>query len=157
MQEAEINKELALAYPDEFRVMELSELHHAFGVDYPKMWGIRNEERHVLISVIWKDTSEVLQRLVSTKSQVKEYEKRIHNLLRKNNYHCEGFFERELAGQKALGFRYSFLREFVEQIGEVIIFKRGKCRYSMYYFTRLETADDNRPAYEELLSSMQVL
>lgn len=149
-----INGELALTYPEGFRLMELDELKHAFALDYSDMWGIRDEENHMLISLIWKESNGLLRKLVSTKSLVKEYEKRIGRTFRHGNYRCEEFFETEIAGLAAQGVRFSYHHLGVDQLGELVMFRRGGCNYSLYYYTRPELAQANRPAYEGILASV---
>lgn len=149
-----INDELALTYPEGFRLMERGELEHAFALEYPDMWGIRDEERHMLISLIWKETNGVLRKLVSTKTLVKDYEKRIARTFRHGNYRREEFFETEVAGLAAQGARFSYHHLGVDQLGELVMFRREGCTYSLYYYTRPELARANRAAYESILASI---
>ena len=71
---ARIHHELEIAYPDGFHLMSAEELQQAYKSDYPNMWGIRDEDRHIIIAIFWKESNELLTKLVNAKSQAKRVE-----------------------------------------------------------------------------------
>ena len=156
MKKATINEELELAYPDSFRIMSPDELRQAYGVDYADMWGIRDEERHAIVTVIWRESSELLLKLFGAHSLVKQYEKKLRKTYRDNDYRCDGFFDGMLAGRKMDGLRFSYAHEGMRQIGEMLVFRRGACNYTLCYYTREDTAQVNEPMYAELLTSLSL-
>lgn len=154
MKKALVNEELSITYPNAFRDMELTELQLAFGVAYKNMWGIRDEKHHAIIAVIWKEANAFLQKLVSTTSLTKQYEKGMRKALGSYNYALDGFFTTEVANLPAEGFRYSYERDGVGQTGEAVVFRRGRCSYTLYYYTQTSKAGANRAMYEDLLASL---
>lgn len=155
MQQATIHDRLEISYPDSFRTMTADELRQAYGMDYADMWGIRDEENHIILAVIWKESSEMLQKLASSKSLAKRVDGKLRKALRKQGYRAGEHFERPIAGQSAPGFGYSYQAQGVAQACEAIVLREGNCTFTLYYYTRSELEQDNRPTYESMLSSLR--
>lgn len=154
MRDTVINEELKVEYPNRFLVMKPHEVKEVFGVDYSEIWGIRDEKAHAMVLIVWKNANENLQKLITVKSHAKSCEKSMRKALRKNSYYCDEFFEREVAGQPAQGFHYSYINDGKSQDGAVVVFKRGRSRYTLYYYTRTDMAESNQPMLEKLLDSL---
>ena len=154
MQNALLHGELGFTYPDSFSAMSPEQLKQAYGMDYADMWGMRDEENHVVFTVIWKDSHEFLHKLASSASLAKRAEKALSKSFRKQGYACSGFFTREVAGQEATGFGYSYEIQGITQSCETIVVQHGKCCYTLYYYTRSELAEANRAMYDALLASL---
>lgn len=157
MQQTTVNEELEICYPDSFAIMSEDELREAYGMDYADMWGIRDAENHALFTIIWKESFDLAPKLISTKSLIKRVESKLKKAFRKQGYACSGYFKRELAGQEAEGFGYSYQVQGITQTCEAIVVRRGKSCYTLYYYTRPECAQANRAAYDEMLSSIRLL
>ena len=50
-----INNEISIGIPDGFHVMSEEELTKVYVTKDPKRWGIWDNDRHVIISVLWQD------------------------------------------------------------------------------------------------------
>lgn len=149
-----INGELMVDCPAGFKRMSIDELQKAYSLDYPNLWGIRDEERHIILTVLWKESNRLLSMLVSNKDLAKRAERALGKTYRAAGYKCRGFFSTAVAGQAAEGFHYDFEVDGVAQQGEVIVFKRDACCYTLYYYTRPELALANRAIHDEILASM---
>ena len=88
------------------------------------------------------------------KTNAKRAEKALSKSFRKQGYACSGFFTREVAGQEATGFGYSYEIQGITQSCETIVVQHGKCCYTLYYYTRAELAEANRAMYDALLASL---
>ncbi|MBO7673716.1 MAG: hypothetical protein J6S63_01750 [Atopobiaceae bacterium] len=136
------------------------ELEERMGFSYDLMWGGHDESKHLLLCVMWKDSNKVLTKLVSAKSYVKQvnktFAKRHRDKVR--DYRCDGFFSRTVTGadKEAHGFRFYYVIDGVPQSGEVLAFMRGARCYTLCYYTRTETQDQNRPTYEAFVDSLEV-
>ena len=151
-----IHGELEIAYPEGFNLMTSDELRKAYNNPYPNIWGIRDEERHILITVFWKDSNELLSKLASAESLAKRAEKTISRGMRKLAYRFGGKFTTTIAGCEAHGFRYEFTGAGdVAQVAETIVFKHGKICYTLYYYTRPETAAANLPVHDAILAALR--
>ena len=146
---------LSLAYPDGFCELTPDELNQAYHSSYPNIWGIRDEERHAMLAIFWKDSNKLLGMLASTESLAKRAAKLMAKAMKNHGYQFGGFFSTQLAGCEAHGFRYAFTGAGdVAQEAETIVFKHENTCYTVYYYTRPETAADNRATYEDLLASL---
>ncbi|MDO4537633.1 MAG: hypothetical protein Q4B54_05675 [Coriobacteriales bacterium] len=154
MKKSLVNDELSITYPNAFRDMELTELQLLYKTTYKYMWGARDEKHHVMIAIIWKENNRFLQKLVSEKSLATTYEKNMRKAQAQSNYHLDGFFEREVAGQQAQGFGYSYETDGVGQQGEALVFRRDRVNYTLYYYTGAEQASSNRIMYQDVLESL---
>ncbi len=151
-----IHDELEIAYPDGFAQMTAEELQQSYNNPYPNIWGIRDKERHIILTVFWKDSNEMISKLASTESLAKRAEKALSKGMKKNAYRFGGSFTTTIAGCEAHGFHYGFIGAGdVAQEAETIVFKRGKTCYTLYYYTRPETAAANRPVHDAILAALR--
>ena len=154
METANINNKLGITYPQSFEPVPIDELKQRFGMGYDHMWGISDPEHHMFIAVIWKESNELLGKLVGTAPLAKRAEKAMSKAYRNNDYHCDGFFQRELGGHEAVGFAYGNAFDGVEQSCQTIVVKDGTCCYTLYYYTRTSVAEANAPTFEDILASV---
>lgn len=147
---------LAIELPDGFAVMAAEQLQALYGMDYSEMWGARDESRHAVITVIWKDSGGLLTKIIDEKSLAKRVEKTFSKQYRACGYRCDGFFATSVAGKDARGFRCAYELEGIPHECEVLVFKDDARCYTLYYHTRAETSQANRPTYEAALASLKV-
>ena len=152
------NEWLSAVLPDGFVSVPHAELEAFMRFRYDCMWGVRDDARHMLICITWKDSNKLLTRLVSEKSWAKQVDETFSKRYRADNYRCQGFFTRNVRGASggAWGFRFSYMTDGVAQDGEVLTFKRGIRCYTLCYYSQSDRAGENRPAYEAILTSLEV-
>ena len=163
------NEWLAVELPEGFEPVPHDELAALMSVSHDCMWGVRDTTRHMLINVTWKDSNKLITKAVSEKTFAKNVNQTFTRCYRKGDYrngdnrtgyyHCDGFFQRTVSGASAQahGFRFSYMVEGIDQEGEVLVFKRGIRCYTLCYYTRSATAQDNQPVYEGIVKSLEVL
>lgn len=154
MQETIINQELRLAYPEGFAPIDREELDRLYQDENHNRWGIRDRDRHVIVTVFWHRTNALLVSLADAKSIAKATEGKLRRGLKQHGYQFEGFFPTEVCGVATQGFRYSYRVEDVDQVGEIIILKRKAVCYTLYYYARKESALEGYPLFEEILRSL---
>ena len=156
MNRALIHDELSLSYPDGFHEMDRAEMKRLYQDDNPDRWGIWDQERHIIIAVLWHDTNAFLSALASAKDVAKTTEKRLKRGMKSHGYQFGGFYQTELCGQEAHGFRYSYHIGDVVQTAEALVLKRKTTCYTIYYYAREELAPVSRPVFESILQSMKL-
>ena len=62
MIKAIINNEVMLSYPDGFEEMDRAQLKDAFLDDNPNRWGIKDEKRHMMVTILWNRTNMLSRR-----------------------------------------------------------------------------------------------
>ncbi|MBQ3404308.1 MAG: hypothetical protein IJG63_02680 [Oscillospiraceae bacterium] len=158
MNKALINNELSLSYPDGFQLMDREELKNAYLDDNPDRWGIRDGERHGLISVWWHESGQMLSSFArhfgGVKSIAKSIEAKLRKGFRRNNYKFGGFFPTQLCGEEAHGLRYEYSVGDIAQYAETIVVQHKNRCYTVYYYARKDGDPSNHRLFEDILSSM---
>ena len=77
MNQALIHGQLSLSYPDGFREMGREEMKALYQDDNPDRWGIWDQDRHIIVAVLWHDSSPALAALAGAKDVAKTTEKRL--------------------------------------------------------------------------------
>lgn len=149
-----IDGKMSIQLPEGFEVMEKAEVQKAYALDYDSLWGARDKERHVLLTCIWKESHELLVKLVGADALAKRAEKALSKTYKASGYHFDGYFDTELAGKPAKGFSYGFMLEGIAQEAEVIVVTDGARSYTFYYYTRPELSAANQQLHDELLGSL---
>lgn len=154
MDTTHIDETLVIQLPAGFRVMEKAEVQKVFSLDYQDLWGAWDEERHILLAIVWKDAPKLLGKLVSTKDLVDRAQKSLNKSYGTSGYHLDGRFDTQIAGCEAKGISYGYLVKDISQDGEVIIFRHGRRTYTLYYYARTELAEQSQPIHDALLESL---
>ena len=81
-----INNELYLSYPDGFNELDAAELKATFLDDNPNRWGIKDENRHMLITVLWNKTNMLSAIMVGPQAVAYSAERKLNASLNKSNY-----------------------------------------------------------------------
>lgn len=154
MNNANINNELQLSYPDGFKEMGEEELKKYFSSDQNR-WGVYEADKHIILSVSWTKAG-FLSFMTDAESMMMSIEARMcRNLL---NYQRISSFKTKVAGKKAFGIRFEYRVNDarIVQVADLIAFKYKKKFYAFHYITRKATAAADRAAFEEVLKSVSV-
>ena len=151
-----INGELTITLPDSFKAIEADELERIYPITYPTMRGFRNEQDHIVLTVMWNESNKLAVKLTNAAALAKRAQKNLARANKDRDYHFEGFFDTKVTGIEARGVRYSYTVEGTPHIGEVIIFLRGICCYTLYYYTRAQLASQNESIRNQVLESISL-
>lgn len=154
MGKALIHDELQVTTPATFVQMSAEELTQAFIDDNPNRWGARDVRHHLMFVVMWQDSNALLVKLLSTNALIKRAEKLSAKAYRDHNYQLVGFFARTLGDIETEGFEFTYELQGVQQVGQDIIFKRGKTCYTLYWVERKGAAKSAERAREAILNSL---
>ncbi len=155
MENAKINNELTLQYPDGFHEMTEEDLKKYFVTDGNR-WGIHDPERHVVISVAWT-RSTFLSYLTDAKSVVGGSERCMKSNLK--SYQRIGKLSTEIASKKASGiaFQYHPTDANIIQYSEMLAFRQKNMFYVIVYLTHKDKNSDCHPLFDDLLKSIQIV
>ncbi|MBQ9006542.1 MAG: hypothetical protein IJ092_09235 [Atopobiaceae bacterium] len=151
-----IDGKMSIQLPEGLEVMDKAEVQQAYAFDYDNVWGARDENRHVMLTCIWKESHELLVKLAGAEALAKRAEKALSKTYKASGYHLDGYFDTELAGRPAKGFSYGFTVGDIAQQAEVVVVTDGACSYTFYYYTRPECAAANQPLHDELFGSLSL-
>lgn len=156
-----LNNELTLQYPDGFHVLDEDEMSRIFPVNTPNRWAIMDLDRHLIICVQWQKSSAILARFSSTKDHAKRVVAKARAAYREKECEIGDPYQTSVCGQEAWGVSFSYEVDGVKQLGKVILFKRLSKKthttYTVYYYTREESAEENEVILHDALSSVEVI
>ena len=155
METMQIHGGLTVGIPEGFHVMDDAELKLRFPDGIAERWAIRDEERHIVFTIIWHDApSGLLAKLVSTRSLAERVEKLTAKSLKHRGFRLAGRVDRELCGTEAKGFSCGYTVQDVPQSAEIMVLRNGLTCYTLYCIMQSDCLDQARPAYEEILASL---
>ena len=151
-----VNNELTLSCPEGFAEMTPNELERAFSYRDARIFGIRDTERHIVITITWHKVNVFLAALSDPASTLRSAEFRLRRALSRYGFKKTGSLTRTLAGQTAKGFGYSFQVSGLIREGEVWMIRKKNCYYTVYTYARKPVSQENRAVIEGILKSMEV-
>lgn len=154
MNNARINNELDLAYPDGFGEMRADELTRYFSSP-DNRWGVYNADKHIILSVSWAKAG-FRHLLTDADLYLSGMEARMRRSLL--NYQRISSFPIKIASKKAQGIRFEYRVNDarIVHVADLIVFKHKKKFYAIHFITRKATAADDRLALREVLRSITV-
>lgn len=160
MNDALLNDQLHVTYPESFRVMSSDEAAKVLLTNDANRWAIRDDDAHIIIAITWHESrAGLLQKLASTKDLAKRIQRKTRDAARKANGSKVGELKESRAcGEEAWGFECSYEAQEVRQISEARVFKlpKGKvsCCYTVYFYAREDSATEGRKVLEDVIASM---
>lgn len=149
-----INGELSISLPAGFDKMSSDDFRRSFGEVVDSPCGFWDKERHVIFVITWNRSNKFVRRLTTTKTIAKQAEKRLAKANKHQDFHSDGLFAVQVAGEKAHGVRYDYTAGTIPHNAETIVFFHDACCYTLYYYTREEGARENQAIHDTVLSSL---
>lgn len=152
-----LNDELEISFPESFREMSEEEL---AGLNYYKeapKWCVKDEENHIIMNINWKKAGLFSSAVLDSKDMVKSMDKKLDNLMSSFGYTSSGYTEKEIGGEKALTFSYTYTVADTDMTGECMSLKKGRTFYYIYLYYRTENAEKSRELTEGVLSSAKFI
>ena len=153
MSTVQLNKELNLTYPESFAEMAQEDFKkHKFFEEAPGFC-IRDEDRHIMISVSWRQANPFVAMLAGSADIAKNMEAKIRKPMAKFGYHLEGFMSREIGGKTADGYRYTYKVQDIGMIGESLSVKSGSNFYYIHSYLRQELKEESLPVLDGIFET----
>lgn len=152
-----INNELEISWPEGFHRMSERELRKAFKDNNPNRWGIMDEQRHMMITVLWNRTNMLSAMTVGPKTVAYSVEHKIKTSFDKSSYHFKSYFPKKVSGRNAYGFRYEYMMDNVVQLGEVLVTQNVNCYYTIYTYALKVNKQDARKVIDSIFKSLKYL
>ncbi len=113
-----------------------------------------NPDKHMIITVGWKEIGSLASKLLNSKEIAKNMEKSIRKAMMVNGYALGRFKDREIAGQKAVGFDYVYEAKGIVMVGESYAIKIDKEIYYFHMYSRQTRQTENMKVWENLLQQL---
>ncbi len=155
MEKATLNNELVLACPEGFRELTAEELgRYRYYKELPS-WCVRDEDRHIMLSVSWVRSFGPFAAITRSEDVAKNMEKKIRKLMAQSDYRLDAFIRRDLGGKNADGFRYEYSAQDTEMTGETFSVRNGRMFYYIYYYARTELQEESGRILDEIFRTAE--
>lgn len=148
-----INEALTFAYPDDFEEMSEAEIGSMPHYGEAPQFVIRNAERHIIVSVGFKEINGFSAMVLNTKDIAKKTKSEIGKVMKESSYELIADVSESIGGKTAEGFRYRYMVQDVDMSSESLIVKEGKDLYYIQCYYRTALSEDSLPVFEEMLKN----
>jgi hypothetical protein len=154
MQKTIVNGELRIAYPDTYTVLTPEELEQMYRDGNPDRWSVRNKDEHRTVTLMWKKYAWPAVLMPDSTAIARNNERLMREGLKEYGYALDGFFERELCGQKGCGYDYAYTNQGIAVKVKTVLFRHRSTVWSISFYWR---AADEEPSemIREMLASME--
>ena len=154
MSTTQLNNELNLTYPDGFKVMTPEDLKQYKFFEEAPGFCINDADRHIIISVSWRQSNPFVAMLVSSADIAKNMEAKIRKPMGQYGYTLEGFMSREVGGKTADGYRYAYEVKGIGMVGESLSLKSGGNFYYIHSYFRQELREPSLQVLDKVFTSV---
>ena len=154
MNTVELNNDLCFSYPEGFQQMSREDLgRHKFIEEAPGFC-VHDEERHIMISVSWRQANPFVAMLVGSAEVSRNMEAKVRKPMSKFGYKLEEFITREVGGKTADGYRYTYNVKGTGMIGESLSVKAGSNFYYIHSYFREELRKESLKVLDEIFGNV---
>lgn len=143
-----------LNYPDGFKVMTEKDLKQYNYFDEAPGFCIHDQDRHIMISISWRQANPFVAMLASSADIAKNMEAKIRKPMNKYGYKLEGFMTRTVSGKTADGYRYTYAVKGIGMIGESLSLKNGSNFYYIHSYIRQELREESLKVLGEIFGNV---
>lgn len=155
MKNESISNELSASYPDSFHVMSEEEIkQHCYYQQAPQ-WSIYDEQQHVLISVAYKKSNFLINKLTNTESLTKNMEGVLAKQLAGNDFQYDKFTNRDIDGITAYGVEYDYTVQELGMHACSYILNSKKNLYYIHAYVRQENKEESLKTVNEILDGFK--
>ena len=156
MERQTINETFTLQIPDGFEVLTEEDLRKMYrNVGDPFKWGMRDPEKHVIMTVLWKQYPALLSWTLDLKAVVKKNEQLTGKAHAAHSYRFLEFFSMQAGDEHAEGYRFSYDKEGVTQVCSNFLVRDGRTLYAFMCVGREENMDADRDSFRQIMETLQ--
>lgn len=156
MKELIINERFKLICPQGFREMTEAERDQLNMLGDGDTLCLISEEGHMVVSIGWKQVNAVAGLLLHLISPARSMEASVNQAMSAYGYRRDAALERQIGGQSAKGFRYSYTAQ-VPMVGESYVLRDGRSLTFFHAYTRDALREESLAAWQRLLDAVEPL
>ena len=153
MNELKINGRFQLVCPEGFRELTEAEREKLNTLGEGESLFLTNEEDHIAVSIGWKDVNAFAGFLLHLISPISSVEASVNRAMAPYGYRKETMLERQIGGQIAKGFRYTYTAGNTPMVGE----RQGRSLTFFHAYYRASERETSLPLWQSLLDAVQGL
>ena len=154
MNELKINERFQLVCPEGFRPLTEAEREKLNTLGEGESLFLTNEEGHI---AGWKDVNAFAGFLLHLISPVSSVEASVNRAMAPYGYRKETMLERQIGGQIAKGFRYTYTAGDTPMVGESYVIRQGRSLTFFHAYYRASERETSLPLWKGLLDAVQRL
>ena len=144
----------SMSYPDGFHVMEEEETRQLKFLGNGEGICLSDPDRHMMVSIGWKQIWGIVSLLLGTKDLAKDMEKRIRQPMKQYGYRKGESLKKKIGKKEAMGFSYEYSVQGTGMTGESYVVKDGKEIYYLHVYMRTGLKSGSYPVWEGMLESI---
>lgn len=157
MNELKINGRFRLVCPESFRDLTEAEREKLNTLGEGESLFLTNGEGHIAVSIGWKDVNAFAGLLLHLISPISSVEASVNRAMAPYGYRKETMLERQIGGQIAKGFRYTYTAGNTPMVGESYVIHQGRSLTFFHGYLRASMRESSLPRWEGLLDAVQGL
>ena len=151
-----IGTKFQLVCPEGFRPMTKDERANLRIAEDGDILCLTNEAEHMLVSIGWKEVNVGVSLLLRLIRPVKSVEASVTRSMGPYGFQRETSLAREIGGQNAEGFRYTYTAG-VPMVGETYVIRQARSLTFFHVYLRQELRDESLAKWNQLLDAVQTL
>ena len=149
-----LNKELYFTYPDGFHQMDAAECkQNNLNQDGPGI-SIIDPERHIIVSIGWRKTA-LGSMMMDADGVAKNMEASMSRMMKGAGYQKSELVQRDLGGQNAYGFDFSYEAQGETIYGSSYVVEKGKTFYYFNFYGSMNRKEENEQLWNGMLNSIK--
>ena len=146
---------LSVPCPDGFHVMTPEERRSLQYAASGEGECLRDEKRHIIVSIGWKPLGGLLNLLFSTRDAAKNMEQQIGRIMQPFGWQSTGKLQKQIGSKTAEGFGYTYKAKNTAMYAQSLAVKHSKTIYYLHVYVRAERKDESLAVWDALLSGMR--
>ena len=111
---------------------------------------LRNNDKHIVLSIACKKHNALLAALAGTKDAVKSMEKQVASAMAPYGYALDTFAAEDLGGKTAEAFQYHYTAQEIPMSGTSMILKEGGIHYYVHAYYRTQLQEESRAILQDI-------
>ena len=157
MNELKISERFRLICPESFRMLTEKEIAKLNTMGAGESLFLTDEADHIVASIGWKDVNAFASPLLHLVSPISSMEASVSRAMAPYGYRKETMLERQIGGQIAKGFRYTYTAGDTPMVGDSYVIRQGRSLTFFHAYYRASERETSLPLWQSLLDAVQGL
>ena len=155
MEKLTIGDRFSLVCPEGFRTLTEKERSKLNMLGGGESLCLTNEGNHIVASIAWKEVNAVAGLLLRLISPATSAEANVNRAMTPFGYRKETVLSRQIGGQSAEGFRYTYTAGGTPMVGETYVVRQGRSLVFFHGYIRGDRRDEYLAQWNGLLDAVE--
>ena len=155
MSTLKINDKFRLVCPEGFRPMTKQERAQLRIAEEGEILCLSNEGEHMAVSIAWKEINFAVGLILHLIRPIKSVEASVNRAMAPYGFKRETSLTRQIGGQNAEGFRYTYVAGGTPMIGETYVIRQTRSLTFFHMYLREANREDGLVQWNVLLDAVE--